>query len=212
MIYCPYCGATISDGMAFCKECGFKLKNEPQPNQDVPEQIEEPVNPAPIETTSIQPEPEPARSEPKLEEPVSSTEPRTRGPKNTGSRSKNPHLMGMIIAIVVIIVGIALINVPPSETQPDDSPYALVTVTVYNDEDVTLTINVTDGTTSYYNQMTLQSGYYCYSYNYKLVKLDGNTQTVTITATGTASSGKEYTDSETLILHAGEEYKVVLRL
>ncbi len=212
MIYCPYCGATISDGMTFCKECGFKLKNEPQPDQNTPEQVAEPVSPAPVEPTPVQTEPEPVKPEPKLEEPAPPAEPRAGTHKNTGPKSKNPHLKGIIIAIVVIIVGIALINVPPSETQPDDSPYALVTVTVYNDEDVTLTINVTDGTTSYYNQKTLESGYYYYSYNYKVVKLDGDTQTVTIKATGTASSGKIYTDSETLTLQDGEEYKVVLRL
>ncbi len=197
MIYCPYCGAPITTEMFVCKECGYKLKEEPEPEENVPEQTPEPVGPAPVEPEPVEPAP---------------AEPSARMTKNTRPRAKNPHLKGVFVAVLIIIAGMVMMNVPPTETHSDDSLYALVAITMINGQNESLDAVTTDGTTKYLSHDGLESGYYWASLNYCIVDLDGKSQTVTFTATGTSSTGQKYTDSTTLTLQAGEEYKIILVL
>ncbi len=120
---------------------------------------------------------------------------------------------GIAVAVILIIFGVVMMNVPSYQTHADDTPYALVTFTVSNNEDESVNMTLSDGSNTYLSCDNLKPDYYQYTKNYTMVKLDGNSGTFTFTAKGVGTStGSTYTDHETVTLYAGQEYRIYLEL
>ena len=117
-----------------------------------------------------------------------------------------------MIAIVLIVVGFFVVSIP-GDSPAEEKDYALVTFTVYNDQNQTLNITLEGGGVTYFEPVDLKEDYFHYGLNFYIVELDGESDVITFTATGVGlSTGTTYTDSETLTLHSGEQYRVVLHL
>ena len=123
-----------------------------------------------------------------------------------------PYTIGIVIAIVLIVVGFFVVSIP-GDSPAEEKDYALVTFTVYNDQNQTLNIILEGGGVTYFEPVDLKEDYFQYGLNFYIVELDGESDVITFTATGVGlSTGTTYTDSETLTLHSGEQYRVVLHL
>ncbi len=223
---CPNCGHVVSEGSEICLNCGCKFNDDnflekyelnlpnhgadtagqqpgPEPVKEEPKPEPEPVKTEPVKQESVRSEPEPSPVE---EKP-------SRKPKKRKSNDVGICKKGLVLAVILIVVGIVMINVPSYQTHTDDTPYALVTFTVSNLEDESVNMTLSDGSDTYLSYDNMPSDYYRYTVNYAMVKLDGNSGTFTFTAKGIGTStGTTYTDSETLTLYAGQEYRVYLEL
>ena len=193
-MYCSNCGTRNPEDAKYCVKCGYNFGNVTIPGGVTfkPEPVADPVSPVP----SPSDEPHPART-------VKSKKDR-----------KNPYLIPVVIALVIIIVGFVLMVIPVDNSDDGEvDDYALVTFTVYNDQDEMLNITLKCGDVTYFSPVDLNVDHFQYGLNFYIVELDGDSDTATFTATGVGlSTGATYTDSETLTLHSGQQYRVVLHL
>ena len=191
---CPNCGTRNPEDAKYCVKCGYNFSNVTIPGGVTSklEPVADPVSPV----SSPSDEPHPART-------VKSKKDR-----------KNPYLIPVVIALVIIIVGLVLMVIPVDNSDDGEvDDYALVTFTVYNDRDETLNISLKGGDVTYFSPVDLNADYFQYGLNFYIVELDGDSDTITFTATGVGSlTGATYTDSETLTLHSGQQYRIVLHL
>lgn len=218
---CPNCGHVVSEGSEICLNCGCRFNDDNflekyelnLPNHGADAVGQQP-EPEPVKDEP-KPEPEPVKQEPVRSEPEPSpvAEQPSRKPKKRKSNDVGICKKGLVLAVILIVVGIGMISVPSYHVHTDDTPYALVTFTVNNLEDESVKMTLSDGSDTYLSYNNLPSNYYGYTANYAMVKLDGNSGTFTFTAKGIGTStGTTYTDSETLTLYAGQEYRVYLEL
>lgn len=190
-MYCPNCSTNNEEGARFCISCGYDFKNV-NAHGDTAHRTEPEASPA-------SPEPSPSAES----HSAGSTKPK---------KGRNPYTIGIVIAIVLIVVGFFVVSIP-GDSPAEEKDYALVTFTVYNDQNQTLNITLEGGGVTYFEPVDLKEDYFQYGLNFYIVELDGESDVITFTATGVGlSTGTTYTDSETLTLHSGEQYRVVLHL
>lgn len=190
-MYCPNCGTNNEKGARFCISCGYDFKSV-NAHGDTAHRTEPEASPA-------SPEPSPSAES----HSAGSTKPK---------KGRNPYTIGIVIAIVLIVVGFFVASIP-GDSPAEEKDYALVTFTVYNDQNQTLNITLEGGGVTYFEPVDLKEDYFKYGLNFYIVELDGESDVITFTATGVGlSTGTTYTDSETLTLHSGEQYRVVLHL
>ena len=103
-------------------------------------------------------------------------------------------MIPVVIALVIIIVGFVLMVIPVDNSDDGEvDDYALVTFTVYNDQDEMLNITLKGGDVTYFSPVDLNVDHFQYGLNFYIVEAT-------------------YTDSETLTLHSGQQYRIVLHL